>query len=57
MAPKVTDWHIKRIAELKKIGLTNEVIAERLGISSRTVRVYTRAARTGLKPYSNHVSQ
>lgn len=52
MANKVDESTYARIIELKtKYGLTNEVIAQRLGISSRTVRVYLRANRLNLKPY------
>lgn len=48
---KVDEATYKRILYLKSIGLTQEVIAERLSITSRTVRVYLRANRLGLKPY------
>lgn len=41
----------KRILELKTLGLTDKVIAIRLGISERTVRVYSRAARESQPPY------
>ena len=52
MAIKVDQDVFDRILELKsRYNLTNEVIATRLGISSRTVRVYLRAARLNLKPY------
>lgn len=52
MAPKVDQKVFDRIIELKtKYELTDEVISQRLGISPRTVRVYTRAARLSLKPY------
>lgn len=45
MAAKVGIWQYKRIIELKGIGLTAAVIAERLGISRKTVQVYLRRAR------------
>lgn len=48
---KVDEKVYKRILYLKEQGLTQEVIATRLGISARTVRVYLRAAKTGTKPY------
>lgn len=51
MARKVEDREYKRIIELKGIGLTAAVIAERLGISRKTVQVYLRSNRLGLKPY------
>jgi DNA-binding CsgD family transcriptional regulator len=51
VAIKVDKKIYERILYLKNQGLTNAVIAERLGLSSRTVRVFTRAARTGTKPY------
>lgn len=51
MPQKVDERILKRILELKGIGLTDKVISIRLGISERTIRVYTRSARTGLKPY------
>ena len=51
MAAKVDQRIYDRILQLKAIGLTNKVIAIRLGISDRTVRIYTRAARLNLKPY------
>lgn len=51
MAAKVDEQVYKRILELRALGLTNEIIGIRLGISARTVRVYTRAARLGLKAY------
>lgn len=52
MAGKVDAAVFARLVELKtKYGLTNAVIAERLGISPRTVKVYWRAHRLSLKPY------
>lgn len=52
MAAKVDQAVYNRIIELKtKYALTNKVIAERLGISDRTVRVYLRASRTKTVPY------
>ena len=51
MANKVDDKVLKRIAELKAIGLTDKVVSIRLGIAERTVRVYTRHLRTGAAPY------
>lgn len=52
MAAKVDQAVFDRILELKeRYGLTNSVIGERLGISTRTVRVYLRAHRLSLKPY------
>jgi orotate phosphoribosyltransferase-like protein len=51
MANKMDDKMFKRLQELKALGLTDKVVSIRLGISERTVRVYTRAARNGTKPY------
>ena len=52
MAAKVDEKLYARILELRtKYGLTQEVIATRLGISARTVRVYLRSAATGTVPY------
>lgn len=52
MAIKVTQKVYDRIIELKtKYGLTNVVIAERLGLNERTVRVFLRAHREGSVPY------
>jgi len=51
MAAKVDEAVFKRIMQLKALGLTDKVISIRLGVSERTIRVYTRAAKTGLKPY------
>ena len=51
MSLKVDTWRRDRIIQLKAIDLEDDVIAERLGISPRTVRVYYRAHRTGTKPY------
>tara|TARA_R110000868_G_scaffold286818_2_gene547265 strand:- start:707 stop:883 length:177 start_codon:yes stop_codon:yes gene_type:complete len=51
MPTKIDDRILARLLQLKGIGLTDKVISIRLGISERTVRVYTRAKRTGLKPY------
>lgn len=51
MANKMDEKMIARLQQLKAQGLTDKVISIRLGISERTVRVYTRAARTGAKPY------
>jgi hypothetical protein len=51
MAAKVDEKVFKRIIQLKELGLTDKVISIRLGISERTIRVYTRANRTGLNPY------
>lgn len=51
MANKVTAEDFKKIAKLLDIGLTHKVIATRMGISERTVRVYARAIRTGTSPY------
>lgn len=52
MANKVDAKVYARILELKeKYQLTNPVIAERLGISVRTVRIYLRANRLNLRPY------
>lgn len=49
MAAKVDEKIFTRIVELKtKYNLTSAVIAERLGISIKTVQVYLRAARLGL---------
>lgn len=45
------DKQIARLYELKALELTDKIIATRLGVSERTIRVYTRAKRTGLKPY------
>lgn len=52
MAAKVDKKVYERILYLKAQGLTDAVISERLGITTRTVRVFTRAARTGTKPYA-----
>jgi orotate phosphoribosyltransferase-like protein len=51
MAAKVTEDVLKRILQLKGIGLTDRVISIRLGISERTIRVYTRSSRTSTEPY------
>lgn len=51
MAAKVDEKTLKRLLELKGIGLTDNIISQRLGISERTVRVYTRADRTKTAPY------
>jgi DNA-binding NarL/FixJ family response regulator len=51
LARKIEDREYKRILELKAIGLTAAVIAERLGVSRKTVQVYLRANRLNLKPY------
>ncbi len=41
MAPKVTEDVYNRILELRvKYGLGTTVIAERLGLSTRTIRIY-----------------
>lgn len=53
MSAKMDEKTYKRLQQLKELGLTDKVISIRLGISERTVRVYTRAARTGLKPYES----
>lgn len=55
MSKKVDEVVLKRIQQLKAIGLTDKVISIRLGISERTIRVYTRSARTGTKPYEPNV--
>lgn len=51
MANKMDDKAIKRLKELKALGLTDKVISIRLGVSERTIRVYTRSIRTGEEPY------
>lgn len=51
MAAKVDDKVFARILQLKAIGLTDKVISIRLGISERTIRVYTRSNKTQTKPY------
>ena len=51
MAPKVDERVHKRILELLALGLTHNVISQRLGITERTIRVYVRAQREGSKPY------
>lgn len=51
MAAKVDEAVFKRIMQLKGLGLTDKVISIRLGVSERTIRVYTRSARTGAAPY------
>lgn len=51
MAAKVTESIYKRILQLKALGLTDSVIGERLGITPRTIRIYTRAAKSGTRPY------
>ncbi len=49
MAAKVDEKVFARIVQLKKdYALTADVIAQRLGISRKTVQVYLRAARLGL---------
>lgn len=53
MAAKIDEKLFKRLIELKSIGLTDKVISIRLGVSERTVRIYTRAHRTGSEPYSS----
>jgi orotate phosphoribosyltransferase-like protein len=52
MANKVDAAVYKRILELRDQGLTHAVIAQRLGVSERTIRVYIRAAREGNEPYT-----
>lgn len=39
---QIPDWKIKRILALKKEGLQNTVIAERLGLHSTTVDKYVK---------------
>ena len=56
MARKVDQQIFKRILELRAIGLTNSVISQRLGISPRTVRIYTRADRENSVPYKPEIS-
>lgn len=56
MASKVDQKLLERLLQLKSIGLTDKVISIRLGISERTVRVYTRSARTKTQPYKPNVS-
>lgn len=52
MASKVDEKVLKRILQLKyEQGLTDRVISIRMGISERTIRVYTRANREGTVPY------
>lgn len=52
MARKVDQKLFDRIIELKtKYDLTEEVLAQRLGVSARTIRVYLRAHRLNLAPY------
>lgn len=51
MSNKVDEKTLQRIRDLKKIGLTDKVISIRLGISERTIRVYTRATRENSVPY------
>lgn len=57
MANKVDAATLKRLLQLKyEFGLTDKVIGIRLGISERTIRVYTRAHREGqdnITPSSN----
>lgn len=55
MAAKVDEQVLKRILQLKGIGLTDKVISIRLGISERTIRVYTRSSRTSTLPYRPNV--
>jgi hypothetical protein len=53
MPNKIDDKTFAKIIDLKqRYGLTNAVLAERFGVAERTIRVYTRAARTGTKPYN-----
>lgn len=41
MSNKVDKWTYNRILELiYKQGLTQKIVAERLGISTRTIRIY-----------------
>lgn len=51
MANKVDEVKYARILELRAMGLTVAVIAERLGITRKTVHIYMRAAKLNLKPY------
>ena len=51
MSNKVDEKTLQRIRDLKKIGLTDKVISIRLGISERTIRVYTRSDRENSVPY------
>lgn len=56
MANRVDEKTLKRILQLKyEQGLTDKVISIRLGISERTIRIYSRANRLGLKPYEKPV--
>lgn len=51
MSNKVDEKTLQRIRQLKNLGLTDKVISIRLGISERTIRVYTRATRENSVPY------
>ncbi len=55
MARKVSEKEYKRIIELRDLGLTVAVIAERLGITRKTVHVYLRAAKLNLEPYERPI--
>lgn len=46
---KVTKTVLKRLRELRGMGLTQELIAMRLGITSRTVRFYLNVYKEPVK--------
>ena len=51
MKNKIDSAAFDRIRQLKAIGLTDKVISIRLGVSERTIRIYTRALREGINPF------
>ena len=51
MVNRVDPKTLERILYLHRQGLSQNIISQRLGISTRTIRVYLRAERLGLKPY------
>lgn len=51
MSAKVTEDLLDRMVYLRNQGLTQEVIGTRLGITSRTVRLYLAMVRDGKNPF------
>jgi DNA-binding transcriptional regulator LsrR (DeoR family) len=52
VAAKVDESVYRRILQLHALGLTQDVISQRLGIADRTVRVYLKAAKGPNPPFS-----
>lgn len=49
--PKVDEYTFQRIIQLQKVGCTQKAIAERLGVTDRTVRTYLKLAKEGKNPF------